>query len=458
MNRHPALAAGAAILTGLLLLHNTVSQGEPAARRADPIATRDLSRTRDPIVLRGAAVRPMLGLALCGFRLFAARGGSLDPVPFQIDEVDEDGLYVLPRGKDPNRDTGRRGEEDELEGALDGNDEIVFMAEDLGDRVGREAWPAGVRKGMEIEVSDPESAGKGWAYLFWSIDNPPPESSRDYVRYSPEEDRIHAAGFTLGYSPERDLVYTTSMAVAPAGAGSGEDLLDRINIRFSATILLGAVTLSRTEDDFVSSVIAYKDGPVRAMRRVKNSMRLVAGLRTPKIIAYSMYYRDSIEAPNRIDIPVAIAAVARDVHFEGGSDYNRRAMGMRFYTSNDRQGVLVDGRMSPEEQALNRGDHDWTVIAGPQGGLLARIALGSGLREVLGKELIYVDDLLGPNGPEDEVGTVPRIAFSFTRLLALKKGRYDYNVHFYILPRYRPGAEKEYLDILDHPLLVRALP
>lgn len=396
----------------------------------------------------------MAGLPLAGFRLLACGQRGFEPVPFQIDEIDGDGLYVLTEGQEPNRDEGGKGEERNLDGALDENDEIVFMAGDCGGRAVQDAWPAGAERTVEIEVRDPDTAGRGWAYLAW-LQRPPPESPKDYVRYDPGEDRIHAECYTLGYAPEKDLVYTTSLAIEPACGGNGRDLLDRLLIRFSATVLLRGVTFSRNEDDFVSRVLAYKDGPVRMMRRVANSMRLVAGLRTPKIIAYSMYYRDAVEAPNRIDVPVAVGKVLRDFHFEGGADYLSEAVGMRFYSSRNPSGVLVDGRMSPEEETLDRQNLEWTLLAGPQGNLLTRVDLGPGLREVVGKELVYRDDATGSEPPESEPGQFPKIAFSFTNLTALKRGRYSYCVHFYCLPPYSPGVEKEFLDILDRPVKVR---
>jgi len=396
----------------------------------------------------------MAGLALAGFRLLASGPDGLRPIPFQIDEVDAEGLYVLTDGAEPNRDEGGKGQERNLDGALDGNDEVVFMAGDCGDRAAQDAWPAGADRMVEIEVRDPDTAGRGWAYLAW-FQHPPPESPKDYVRYDPGEDRIHAECYTLGYAPEKDLVYTTSLAIEPECGGNGRDLLDRLLIRFSATVLLRGVTFSRNEDDFVSRVLAYKDGPVRMMRRVANSMRLVAGLKTPKLIAYSMYYRDAVEAPNRIDVPVAVGKVLRDFHFEGGADYLHECIGMRFYSSRNPAGVLVDGRMSPEEEALNTQDLEWTLLAGPQGNLLTRVDLGPGLREVVGKELIYRDDATRSEPPESEFGQFPKIAFSFTNLTALKRGRYSYSVHFYCLPPYRPGVEKEFLDILDRPVEAR---
>lgn len=397
----------------------------------------------------------MDGLPLDGFRLLTFGPRGFEPVPFQIDEIDGEGLYVLTQGAEPNRDEGGRGQERNLDGGLDGNDELVFLAAESGDRADLDAWPVGAERMVEIEVRDLETAGRGWTYLAW-FQHPPPESPVDYVRYDPQEDRIYADCYTLGYAPEKDLVYTTSLAIRPECGGNGRDLLDRVLIRFSATVLLRGITFSRNEDDFVSRVLAYKDGPVRMMRRVANSMRLVAGLRTPKLIAYSMYYRDAVEAPNRIDVPVAVAAVLRDFRFEGGADYLSEAMGMRFYSSRNPAGVLVDGRMSPEEEALDRRDQQWTLLAGPQGNLLTRIDFGPGLREVVGKELVYRDDATRSEPPESEPGQFPKIAFSFTNLTALKRGRYFYSLHFYCLPSYRPGSEKEFLDILDRPLEVNS--
>ena len=234
--------------------------------------------------------------------------------------------------------------------------------------------------------------------------------------------------------------------------------MDRINIRFSATIFLRSITFSRNEDDFVSEVIAYKDGPVRVMRRVANSMRLVLGLRTPKIIAYSMYYRDAIETPNVLKLPVSLSTVARSVYFEGGTDYNRCAYGMRFYNPNNPQGTLVDGHMSPEELALDLDDHAWNLTAGEQGIILNRVEMGKGLKGVLTKVLIYQDDKLWPNTPEDELGATPKIGFSLKNILALKKGTYRYNARFYFLPDIETDTVRDYLAVLDNPLQVRINP
>ncbi len=455
--RFPPVVAGVFLLcTALLWAVSQAGAADCGSETAE--MKKSISRSVDPIVLRGAAFRGrMQGLPLEGFRLFSSRQGVLAPVPFQIDEVDAEGLFVLPEGLEPNRDRGRRGKEREREGAMDTNDELVFMAGDLGDRVCREQWPSSAGKGAEIQVRDPRTGGTGWCYLFW-FRNPPPPSPVDYVRYAREEDRIYAGTFSLGYSPDRDLVYTTHLTLAPEPGSFPVNIMDRINIRFSATIFLRSITFSRNEDDFVSEVIAYKDGPVRVMRRVANSMRLVMGIKTPKIIAYSVYYRDAIETPNILSLPVSMASVARSAYFEGGTDHNRNALGMRFYSPNNMQGVLVDGRMSPEELAMDFGEHGWTLLTGRQGHVISLVEMGEKIRNVLSKKLIYLDDMFASNAPEGEPGTTPKVGFSLENLLALKRGTYTYNARFYFLPDYGPGMEQAYLDVLERQLQVRVFP
>lgn len=449
--RFPRLVSSAVlfgVLVGVAAAHVSGPADDSSRPRRGEKASKDMTRTADPVVIKGREFPSMKGMGLDGFRLFAFCRGQWQPLPFQIDEVDGDGLYVLPSGKRPNKDTGKG----ELAGRLDDDDELVFMVSDVGDKAPSEKGGLGERCAAEIEVRDPVSGAKGWAYLMW-FERPPAASPKDYVRFDPRQDRVFAEAYTLGYSPAKDLVYTTYMAIPHSGAGRTDaSLLDRVNIRFTASIFLKSITFSRNEDDFVSEVIAYKDGPVRVMRRVANSMRLALGVQSPKIIAYSVYYRDSIETPNTMHLPVGLGSVAKSIYFEGGSDYTHNAFGMQFYCSEDTRGVLADGRMSPQERSLLQAEHEWTVMSGPQGTIMSRVEMGEGLKGVLGKRLIYIDDLERSNAPEDEPGTTPKIGFALTNILALKKGTYYYNVHFYFLPSYVPGREKPYLDIIDHPV------
>ena len=429
---------------------STFASSPSAPIKVEP---KSIAREHDPVKITCASIPGFLGEPIEQCRLYAVHNHEFAPIPFQIDEVDSKGLYVLPNGKRPNRDRGKREGRREREGQIDENDEILFMARDLGDRALEPTLPPGLVRNAEIEVVDPLTKGKGWAYLL-SFPDPPAPSSVDYVRFAPEEDRIYADFFTLGYSPLNDLVYTDYLSVTPAAGGNGKNLIDRMNIRFTASILLRSLTFSRHEDDFTSEIIAYKDGAVRVMRRVGNHMRLVFGIKSPEVIAYSVYYRNAIESPNTFHLPFDMRTYVKSVEFYGGTDYRSNCAGMTFYTSDAPNGVVVDGRMSDREKELDRSEYEWTVLAGPQGAMMSRLDLSPSFGVVMGKKLHYLDDGSALNPPESEPGLLPYIGYIPTNLLDLKKGTYYYNVHIYFPPNYRPGDEKKFLHILDHPLKV----
>jgi hypothetical protein len=114
--------------------------------------------------------------------------------------------------------------------------------------------------------------------------------------------------------------------------------------------------------------------------------------------------------------------------------------------------------MSPEELAMDRQSHRWILLAGDQGNLMARILLGPRFQGTVRKELIYRDDVLNRHSPEAEPGTTPKVGVEMKNVLALKKGRYTYNVLAYFPPDARPDTVRSYLDILDNPVEIRVHP
>ena len=71
------------------------------------------------------------------FEVLAMREGKLAPIPFQIDQINPDGNYVLPEGPATGPSTHP--------GVLDAKDEIVMMIADLGERANAECRVAARR-------------------------------------------------------------------------------------------------------------------------------------------------------------------------------------------------------------------------------------------------------------------------------------------------------------------------
>lgn len=88
---------------------------------------RTLARQFNHIIITGDKCSGMTGQPISNYGLFVLKDGAIVPIPFQIDEV---------IGVDKNREFvythGKKKTQDEDKGVFDANDQLVFMARDLG--------------------------------------------------------------------------------------------------------------------------------------------------------------------------------------------------------------------------------------------------------------------------------------------------------------------------------------
>ncbi|MCX6357970.1 MAG: hypothetical protein NT045_08890 [Candidatus Aureabacteria bacterium] len=401
-----------------------------------------IARQSDPVVVTGETLKTLRTTPLSQIALYSARGGTFSRVPSQIDERDGDGVIAVetPDGTPLHPDDNR----------WDDNDDLVFMARDLGDRVERDALPGGHAAAVEIECTDPVSGAKGWAYCLAFRDRVRDGPGR-YVNYDLAKDYVTADCYELGYTPGQMKSYFSTLILKDNDGVHSANILDRYKFRVRMNLFFSLITISRNEDDMRSVLVGYKDGPIRAIRRCTNSMYLKFGIRSPSSVVDNYYYRDSIEWPTLIKLPFNVSTIASEAFLVTGCDWNPQAEGMRFLNSCNTTPVLVDGVMSEEEKRLDKQPYLWSAIVGSQGSLIARLWLSPSL--VMGKELLYIDDKNAKDPPEDLAGHWGYNGWTFN-ITTVTSGTHRFISYFYFPKNYAPGDEKPYLDILDHPLRV----
>jgi hypothetical protein len=207
------------------------------------------SRTLEPVILTGRQLRAFDGARGDQLFAYAYRNGSWLPIPFQFDEVTTAG------GFSPE------------DGLLDANDELVFMAADMGQEASPFRWVGDAQSRLypryEIRTTDPLSpTQRGWVYVYRSPTLQPP--SVKYVSWYADNNRIVGGTYVLGFAP-----------TVHAGAdslelnGSGVDALDRTEIRIYATCHLPfpfpVFSTVLTENDLtgLGSEVPSVVGPVR---------------------------------------------------------------------------------------------------------------------------------------------------------------------------------------------------
>ncbi|MDZ7340910.1 MAG: hypothetical protein ONB27_06090, partial [candidate division KSB1 bacterium] len=215
-----------------------------------------INRPYEPMVITGDTLTAFANREIAFLYLYAYQSSdsSWRMIPFQIDEVNpkvNDSLkYFVP--------------EDSLQGLLDGDDELVLILGDLGDRADMSTWLGGADSlRYEISFVDPLSGRTGFVYLFSSKNITEPIPDKYGMRYDSANDQIITANYKLGFNATGQ---TGDVIIRPEIGGSGEDIFDRLKIRGLGSFLFLPVILY---EDQVSMNYAYaKTGPVRIIRNM----------------------------------------------------------------------------------------------------------------------------------------------------------------------------------------------
>lgn len=417
----------------------------------------------DPVVIPATQLAEAAGRKLGRLALMAVRDGAgLAPIPFQVDEKTVDGAsFVYPGGKEANPEAGN--------GRLDGHDELVFMASDCGAALAPAApgesapWPLGAERAVEIAVQDPGGATTtGYVYLVAFADTAadPPRSTTRYVDYHPNTETVTAASYAIGYEAGKDRIYFSSVSVPASAGGTGQNFVDRLKMRTQVETKL-FFSIGFDEGEWDSTVAAYLDGPVRAIRQVKNTLAFVGIQVAPTIVVEATYYRDFHVAPTAIHQTVNFPSVASAAWFDAEIDLGDAARGMRYYRP--RAGSAgggaaspfhaIDGVPSADEKELDPRQPPWHLVTGAPGTMMWLMELPHEL--VSSTDLAIRDDAATPEPPETVPGTIGELVYHID-LMPLPVGDYQMRVFYFFPPRWKPGDEARWLRMTTRPLGVSA--
>ncbi len=231
-------------------------------------STADASIHSAPIVLQGNKIKLATHYPIQMYRLFKSDDkGSATAIPFQIDEINEWGDYVLPEGGQITAKTGN--------GIFDLQDEIAFMGDDVGPQVSPKVFPGGNKPSLlfEIKASFPgKNVGgdqMGAVYLGIYFQNPPAVSDRSYVYFKRDTAEVVTSRYRYGFDQKNWLV---SRRVEMLKKGSEKEP-DFVPLLESTTFYMKAdlkyfLTVEASHRSIESELEAYKLGPVRSIVRI----------------------------------------------------------------------------------------------------------------------------------------------------------------------------------------------
>ncbi|MDP3936588.1 MAG: hypothetical protein Q8R92_00445 [Deltaproteobacteria bacterium] len=429
------------------------------------------SRQADPVVIKGEQLPAFLGSTEDKMRVFAKRDGKLRPIPYQMDERNQWGEFVLHHGK--------RVVPDEDSGEYDENDELVFITRDLGAKAPKSEWPTGTKEAFEVEVTDPLTSDKAYAYvmLYETASAAPAPSTVDYVTYEQKGGGlIRATNYEIGWLKSSSGLDYNHLVVTKEAGGDNINHFDKLKIRVLQNLrrflTLGlSPRLDRSEENFLVKVYGYRDGPVRVLRVMKVNLQLVWKLPAPGATVNYVFYPEWMEIPVPINLPFKPTWAFYDLELDTSHDYDfDPKAGVKVYSSKTDRWDVVDGKMSPEETAVNKEEVKGTYAgydgsaAGVGSAFFTIRAPKSFPVKILGLYLDDPEDGLEPEYYEGDGNKKNRTewikgssflgGYRFIDWEGVSKGIHTVYYYQFYPPHYKPGGEKAFLNIIDHPVAV----
>ena len=430
------------LVVSMLVLIVAITQAQESLQRT-------LTRTEDPVVVKAQAIAPMQGQAVTALAVLRWAEGKFEPIPAQVDERTEAGEFCFDHGPKAAKFVGN--------GSFDGDDELVFMAADAGDQApAKAAIPAGAEKAAELLIRDPVSGGQAWAYLM-AFAGEPPRSPKDYVSHETKEGRNWVLAENYQFAELIGEAYFDRLMLRGQDGRMSGNLADQIKGRTNIKMMGGLVSARIMDRTTKSDLTAWKDGPVRVLHRmegyVKGGPLKIGGSGG----ANNVFYRNFFYTPITIELPFKPSTLFSDFSMYYVIDWNPATEGFRYFDSMNPAGMILDGRMDPEEKNQDyKSPRTYWAVTGPQGNMLVRMTAPEKWAKIVTLQLYYVDDDKVKDDPDNFPGQ-RQTGYFIYGLYNLDKGKYSYTLYYHApVGPLDPERVKPILDILNHPLQVQA--
>jgi hypothetical protein len=189
----------------------------------------------------------------------------------------------------------------------------------------------------------------------------------------------------------------------------------------------GLFTLRRTDKDIRAELLAYRDGPVRVIRRARYWIPLPLGFRTSGRVDL-LFYRDFVEGTALVKLKIPPRLVLADGELMTYFDFLDLS-GARLLLDGEQPSEPVNGRMTPAKRALTGRPAHWAALLLPDGRTVLLIVRLEGALQRLEQRLYFADTTL----PGNSLGGKPIFGFQFSRVNRLETGAHRLSVFGVVL-------------------------
>ena len=290
-----------------------------------------------------------LGKPIRDYSLMSISRNRMQPIPFQIDEMDELGRVYFSVSKV------------KLQGELnkvDAGDELLFLMKDTGDKINSQTRTRG-ESVAEIEVTT-ASGEKRYVYI---VAHSRLKSDEAYVRYASIYGRVETDHYTLTHNANNALNWDDFQY--NAFEGEQKSPFDRMKLEISSSLIVPFPRLVLRNKNIVAKPIAEHVGPIRATTQFTVTLKLF-GLPMQRFQMQVHYKPADIEYYTLFKIPRFRRFFLQKPEVIMAIDANNM-QGTQIITSNDPNLIsIADGTIDINEFELltNRAslDNNWQWV------------------------------------------------------------------------------------------------
>ena len=357
--------------------------------------TNSIDREHDAIIISGKMLAPFAGAPIGDLFLYSfdSQSQTFTQIPFQFDERGISGTDTSFFIIDDN--------------FLDEDDELVFMASDLGDRdpanppIAPGTWLSDAvsmtNPRVEISLTDVlgsstlsknQGFAQGWAYLFRSS-SLTKEFTEDYVTYSAP---TNGANDSVDGETYRVRSATNGLFNFLSFLPGTTNLLDRQKIRGTTTLFL---LPTFDEDDFSFVSVQKIDGPVRVIRELVVNLVGVLEVTLP-----FQYFKTFVSLSGQLNIDETLPLNTKITKIQHTLDLTTNATNPAMAFTNPNNSLTIDGQIdSPNTIIKKLPEFNYTHVGGSQGSIVQLFAIPSTIGDV--QDLFYSDELNISGEPGD---------------------------------------------------------
>jgi len=291
-------------------------------------------------------------------------------IPFQIDEVDKNGNYLTKYVKEDGDFKKRR--EGWKFGKFNGDDELVFMASDCGEKF----LYKDTRDIYEVKI---DMDGKTCFFYVGFGEN----TSQKYISYTPLSDIFSSEFFSYGSINSSGPATLNYFLIK----GLGESLIKNFRLHLLISSLGGRIKFERTEEDLSAEVAGYTDGPVRLVKLMNYRMRIAKGIQAPKALRTSVAYRACGNFPTEVNIPIKPSAFVNEAFLNLSFDFAKIV---------ERFDIVLPDGTAISTKKLKCGDEKHIsdvkqiLFKGMENFLLAELLMPPEITEKISGDIIFV--------------------------------------------------------------------